>query len=238
MEDRILAIVPARGGSKGIPRKNLATVAGQSLIARAVHAGRDAGLQVFLTTDDQEMREAGIAAGAMAPFLRPDNLASDSASSIHVLQHAIAWYEAETGHPLDMIVALQPTSPLRTAEDVRAAVAAFRDRPDGTRSLISVSQASHLNLSILYRQDEDGCGVQVAPPTGMSRQAEPQFLIRNGAVYIAERDMVVTQTRVICDRPLLYRMPRWRGVNIDDYFELYLAQVLGEHPPSGAAAEA
>lgn len=228
----------ARGGSKGVPRKNLTRVAGESLIARAVAAGRDAGLTVFLTTDDEEMRAAGLAAGAIAPFLRPPALATDSASSIDVLQHVIEWHEREAGSRLDSIVALQPTSPLRTSDDVRGAIEAFDGRLGGTRSLISVSQASHLNLSILYRRDADGCGIQVAAATGAARQVEPQLLIRNGAVYVAERDLIMNDQRVICDRPLVYRMPRWRGVNIDDHFELYLAQLLGEHPPTGAAAEA
>lgn len=238
MSDHVLAVVPARGGSKGIPRKNLAPVAGRPLVARAVAAGLEAGLAVVLSTDDEEIRAAGATAGAIAPFLRPASLATDTASSVAVLQHAVDWYERETGRRVATIVGLQPTSPLRTGDDVRAALASFDARPAGCHSLISVSQASHLNLSILYTPEAGGRGRQVAVHTGLSRHAEPQLMIRNGAVYIVERGLLMDQGRVMCDAPLLYRMPRWRGVNVDDSFELYLAQLLGEHPPSGSAAEA
>lgn len=237
MED-ILAIVPARGGSKGIPRKNLATVCGVPLVGRAVAAAREAGCDVVVSTDDDEIAEAGRAAGATAVLVRPAELATDQAGTLGVLQHAVRAFEGLRGHAISAVMTLQPTSPLRTGEDVREAGARFAKRPPDCRSLISVSQGSHLNPSILYSADPDGRGVPLAAAAAFSRQQEAQLLIRNGAIYIADRALIMDDGRVICDRPLLYRMPRWRGVNIDDYFELYLAQVLGEHPPSGAAAEA
>ena len=236
-QDPILAIVPARGGSKGVPRKNLACVGGRPLVVRAVSAGVEAGLPVVLSTDDEEIRAAGIAAGAIGPFLRPGHLATDTATSIAVLQHAVEWYEHEQRTRVQVVVGLQPTSPLRTADDVRRALAIFETRPAGCRSLISVSQASHLNLSILYRPQGDGRARPVGMQPGLSRHDEPQLMIRNGAVYIAERDMLMNDGQVMCAAPVIYRMPRWRGINIDDYFELYLAQLFGEHPPSGPAAE-
>ena len=230
----VLAVVPARAGSKGVPRKNLLCVAGQPLGVRAVRAG----LPVVLSTDDEEIRKAGAAAGAIASFLRPAHLATDTASTVAVLQHAVEWYEGEIGQRVTAVIGLQPTSPLRTAEDVRGALAAFDERPAGCESLISVSQASHLNLGILYWSDGAGRGHQMAAQAGVSRHDERQLMIRNGAVYIAGRELLMAQGRVMCDAPMLYRMPRWRSINIDDHFELYLAQLLAEHPPSGPAAEA
>lgn len=237
MSGIVLAIVPARCGSKGVPGKNIAIVGAKSLVARAVEAGRDAGLPVLLSTDDEEIRAEGISAGAMAPFLRPAHLSTDRASSVSVLQHAVSWFEAHHDEKVSTVIGLQPTSPLRSAEDVKGALMKFEDRPPGCRSLISLSHASHLNLSILYRLESDGRARQVELPTGFSRHDEPQLMIRNGAVYIAERDLLMEENMVICRSPTVYIMPRWRGINVDDHFELYLAQLLGNYPPCGPAAE-
>lgn len=233
----IVAVVPARGGSKGVPRKNLAVVGGRSLVARAVSTGCEAGLVVVLSTDDEEIQREGIAAGAVAPFVRPADLATDKATSVAVMQHAVGWFEDSIGERVETVVGLQPTSPLRTAEDVRAALAAFAARPAGCRSLVTLSHASHLNLSILYRFNSDGKACQLQPPLGFSRHEEPQLMIRNGAVYIAERDLLMVDGAVICPAPAAYVMPRWRGINVDDHFELYLAQLVADCPPDGLSSE-
>lgn len=235
--DGVLVIVLARGGSKGIPRKNLEVVGGHSLVARAVMSGRDAGLPVLLTSDDPDIRREGEAAGAMAPFERPPHLATDESASIEVLRHAAQWFESESGTKLVTLVILQPTSPLRRSDDVRGALAAFKSRPKVSRSLISLSATGHLNPGILYRSSGEGTAVPISDPSRASRHDTPPIMIRNGAVYIAERDLVVEDGLVMCPTPAFYLMPRWRGVNVDDAFELYLARLLEAHPPEGEAAE-
>jgi CMP-N-acetylneuraminic acid synthetase len=230
-----IAVVPARGGSKGIPRKNLVRVGGASLVAWAVRAGREAGLPVILSTDDPEIRAEGVAAGAQAPFLRPPHLATDTATTVDVLNHVIDWYETSSGRRVAAVATLQPTSPLRTGEDVAQALGTYHSRPEGCRSLITLSPASHLNPTVLYHMQEDGTARVLDPNLCRSRHERPQLFIRNGAIYISERDLLMQEGVAMCAAPTAYVMPRWRGVNIDDYFDLYLAQVIATHPPTGTA---
>jgi CMP-N,N'-diacetyllegionaminic acid synthase len=237
-KDAVLAIVPARGGSKGVPGKNLARVAGQSLVCRAVVSGREAGLPVLLSTDDELIRSEGTSAGALAPFLRPPHLATDAAPTSAVLQHAVTWFEQNYGHKLAAIVTLQPTTPLRAAADVLGALTAYETRPAGCRSVVTVCHTGHLSLGVLYPENPEGIARPIQPTASSSRHEEPPLLIRNGAVYITERDLLMQQAAVMCDTPAVHVMPRWRSINIDDPFELHLAQLLAQYPPAGRAAEA
>ena len=122
---RVLAVVPARGGSKGLPRKNLLPVGGVPLIARVGHVVRGCPSidRTVVSTDDPEIVAYAVAAGIEAPFRRPARLSGDLIGDVEVLQHALAATETDDGTYYDIVVMLQPTSPLRTAEQVEAAIA-------------------------------------------------------------------------------------------------------------------
>ena len=113
---RLLAIVPARGGSKRLPRKNVLLLGGKPLIAWTIDAARDSGcfVDVLVSTDDAEIADRARAHGALVPWLRPPEFATDTARSIDVVLHALDWYERERGAVAGMML-LQPTSPFRTA---------------------------------------------------------------------------------------------------------------------------
>ncbi len=130
----VLALVPARGGSKGLPGKNLRPLAGQPLVAWAVAAGRQAAAvtRVVVSTDSPAIRDAAVAAGAEAPFLRPPELAGDATTDLPVFLHALDWLERHEGYRPDVVVQLRPTSPLRPPGLVDAAVAALLAHPDAT----------------------------------------------------------------------------------------------------------
>ena len=135
----ILAVVPARGGSKGVPGKNLKLVGGRSLTARAVEAGLGAGLPVLISTDDQAIHDEAVKAGAEGGFLRPDYLATDEAKTIDVLIHAAELWQQRHNQMVDAVLTLQPTTPLREASDVLKAVEIWKERVPGSRSLASFS---------------------------------------------------------------------------------------------------
>ncbi|MEZ5179687.1 MAG: hypothetical protein R2746_15805 [Acidimicrobiales bacterium] len=136
----VLVVVPARGGSRGIPRKNLVEVGGRSLLAWAIDAARSSSraTRVVVTTDDAEIADAARAAGADVPFVRPADLAADDTPDLPVFQHALGWLEREEGYRPDLVVHLRPTSPARRAGLVDAAVAELEAHPEAT-SLRSVS---------------------------------------------------------------------------------------------------
>lgn len=138
---KVLGIVPARAGSKRLPGKNTRLLGGRPLTAWTFEAARHSGAlsRICLSTDDESLRELARGHGVDAPFLRPAELASDSASSIDVVLHALAHYESR-GELFDAVLLLQPTSPFRTAATIRRAVELFRDT-QGERDFIGVSPA-------------------------------------------------------------------------------------------------
>lgn len=223
----ILAIVPARGGSKGVPGKNLKLIGGQTMTARAVRCGVEAGLPVLISTDDQAIHEEAVRAGAEGGFLRPDHLATDDAKTLDVLIHGMELWQERHDEEVEAVMILQPTSPLRTSGDVTRALDAWRQRPADSRSLASFASASHLSLGILYRLEGERA-VSVAPAS-YSRHDEPQLSLRNGAIYISEASLL-RQGRILCDQVTPLVMDPWRSVNVDDPYDLHLATLLADRP--------
>lgn len=183
-ENRILAIVPARGGSKRLPRKNVLPLGGKPLIAWTIDTALESGcfMDVLVSTDDEEIADAARAAGAMVPWLRPAELATDTATSMAVCMHALDWYEQQKG-PVDGLLLLQPTSPFRTTASIRRAIEQFCAHPK--QSVVSFSPAESHPMWC-YRVDGDA----IAPfMDGGDRPARSQDLppayVINGALYLA-----------------------------------------------------
>lgn len=212
-----LGVVPARGGSKGIKDKNLRTLAGKPLIAYTIEAANaSVELGDCLVSTDSE-RIAGVAKefGASVPFLRPAELARDESPTVDALVHAVHWYEREHGTRIHAVVVLQPTAPLRTVQDIDESIRLFKE--GGARSLFSCYEEHSAHPVVMY-VEEDGL---LKPLMGekdvvMRRQDFPPVYVRNGAVYISERDLVLEERRIRDDRSLLYLMPRERSINIDE----------------------
>jgi CMP-N,N'-diacetyllegionaminic acid synthase len=140
----VLALVPARGGSKRLPRKNILPLGGRPLIQWSIEAALESGVcsEVLVSTDDYEIAATSRAVGAMVPWLRPAELATDTAASINVIAHAVACYEQEHGE-VEAVLLLQPTSPFRSAESIRGAVQAYAEQSGTARNaVVSVSPAS------------------------------------------------------------------------------------------------
>ena len=149
---KILALIPARGGSKGIPRKNIIGLCGRPLIGYTIEAGLKSRYidTVMVSTDDREIAEVSRACGAEVPFLRPAELASDTAKTIDAVLHAVRTLR-EAGKAFDVLVLLQPTEPLRTAEDIDAALEKYF--ACGEKALVSVSEVD--DHPILMRTIEE-----------------------------------------------------------------------------------
>jgi CMP-N-acetylneuraminic acid synthetase len=142
----VLAVVPARGGSKGIPRKNLQPLGGRPLVAHAVQAGLGASLvsRVLCSTDDPEIAEVARQAGAEVPFLRPAELAQDTTEDWPVFVHALDWLQAHDGWAPDLVVNLRPTSPLRTPRHVDDAIRLLLEsRADSVKAVCLARQHPH-----------------------------------------------------------------------------------------------
>jgi CMP-N,N'-diacetyllegionaminic acid synthase len=224
----LLGFVPARGGSKGIPRKNLISLAGKPLIHYTLEAARACSSldDLLLSTDDEEIAACCAAAGVTTPYRRPPELASDEAPMLAALEHALAWYARATGREPEVVALLQPTSPLRAAEDIDGAVAAFRR--DAADTLASAHPlAEHPSECVI--EETAGWRYLVAPPADATRRQDyrGRYSFINGAIYLARVAVVRRERRlVIPGRTLLYQMPRERGIDVDTLTDLAHAEAL------------
>ena len=180
---KVLAIIPARGGSKGIPKKNIKAVSGKPMINYTIEAAKGCQYidKVIVSTDDEEIAEVSMKAGAIVPFLRPDELATDEAKTIDVVMHAIEFYERKAER-YDIIVLLQPTSPLRNSEDIQKALEYYIRK--GEKSLVSVSEVTE--NPVLMRQFGENTELTklVDEDSTVRRQYMKKYYKVNGAIYI------------------------------------------------------
>ena len=225
---RVLAVVPARGGSKGLPGKNLATVGGVPLVARVgeVVAACPSIDRAVVSTDDDAIATVAEASGLDAPFRRPEDLSGDRIGDVEVLQHALAATEADDASRYDVVVMLQPTSPLRTADQVEGVLRRLVD--DGLDAVWTVSPTDgkahpvkqlRLDDGLLAFDHADGAAI-------VARQQLAPLWHRNGVAYALRRDTLVAGlllgTRTggyVIEGPV---------ANIDDALDLAWAEFLLE----------
>ncbi len=217
----VLAIIPARGGSKGLPGKNIAPLGGKPLIAWTIEAALAARCvsRTIVSTDSPEIAEVARAAGADVPFLRPDHLASDTATTLDVIAHA---HQACPG--FDVLLVLQPTSPLRRAADIDAAFAQMI--ASGAQSCTSVCETDTPPW-LMYRQTEAGFVESVLPPWpgGMRRQDLPPVYVLNGALYFVKTPAFDTTGQLLPSPTAGYIMPAHASIDIDTREDLHRAEV-------------
>lgn len=219
----VLAVVPARGGSKGLPGKNLRTVAGRTLVAHAVAAARGSRFvdEVVVSSDDDAILAEAARLGA-GQVRRPAELARDDTPGVAPLLH-VARSRPECG----VLVLLQPTSPLRRPADIDGCLELMERQ--GAPACISVSQMKHHPMWMFLRADDGGLApvLEVADRPDR-RQAVPPVYAPNGAVYCARRDWLLEGGTLVTRETLGYVMPPERSVDIDTAFDLRLAQCLLE----------
>lgn len=227
---RILGVIPARGGSKGIPNKNLAQLRGVPLIAYTIRAAQQASViaKLVVSTDSEAIREAAVGLGSNV-LMRPAELATDTTPTPPVVAHVLHAVESVDGR-FDAVMLLQPTSPLRTSSDIERAASTFAANP-AADSLISCYDGSATHPSIMYRL----CGDRLAPLFGHDqprrRQDFESVYVRNGAIYLTRRHLIVEEGRLVGDHPLALKMPRERSINIDEPVDLELAAFWLSHAP-------
>jgi CMP-N,N'-diacetyllegionaminic acid synthase len=226
---KILAVIPARGGSKGVPRKNIRPVCGKPLIGYTIETALEASENlhaVIVSTDDQETAAIAMQFGAEVPFLRPKHLADDHTPTVPVLQHAVKFIEDRDDVHIDWALLLQPTDPFRLPEDVRAAIdIALAEECD---SVISVKQVFSTH-PILMKKINEG---QLEPfciteKEGTRRQDyDPPAYMRNGAIYLTRRDVLMNDNSIWGETIRPYIMPEERSVGVDSEMDMKLVEIL------------
>lgn len=223
---RTLILVPARGQSKGIPRKNLRLLGGRPLLEYTAETALSVSRATrrVLSTDDDEIADVGRRCGLEVPFRRPDELARDETPTLPVVQHAVRWLEAE-GEIVEAICLLQPTHPLRSTEDVDACIDLLET--SGADSVVSIIPVPpRYNPHWVYFRDDDG---RLRISTGATepvtrRQDLPPAFHRDGSVYVARRDVVMKQNSLYGRDLLGVLVDPARSADIDTMDDLARAE--------------
>jgi CMP-N,N'-diacetyllegionaminic acid synthase len=220
---KVLGVVTARAGSKGLPGKNVKLLAGKPLLAYTIEAARASGAldAVILSTEDEQIAEVGRQLGCDVPFIRPRDLAQDDTPHLPVIQHAVRWMAERANYACDAVMILQPTSPLRRPEDIRAAVDLLER--SGADSVVSASEIpAHAHPMRALRIDDTGAAVLFVTGERVRhrinrRQDLPAAWVMNGAIYVCRTHVLFArEPSLYGDRVMVYRMPADRGLSIDD----------------------
>lgn len=224
-----LTIIPARGGSKGLPGKNIRLLHGKPLIAYSIEASLKSKYrsEVIVSTDSVEIAEVSKSFGAQVPFMRPSHLSGDEAKTVDVLKHAVECYEQHLGKELSYVMLLQPTSPLRLSTDIDQAVEQFISCE--ADSLQSVCPAEvHPYLLRTFEDDQLLPYIQDQPH--LRRQDLKEMYALNGAIYIVKRKVLMEEDKLVGQSNTGYIMPRERSIDIDDLLDFEMAEFLLQRP--------
>jgi CMP-N-acetylneuraminic acid synthetase len=228
---KVLGIITARGGSKGIPGKNLKLLAGKPLLAYTIDTARRSGAldRVILSTEDEAIATAGRDLGCDVPFIRPLDLAQDDTPHLPVIQHATRWMQERINYQPDAVMILQPTSPLRTAEDIASAVALLDT--SGADSVLSVNAVPvHAHPLRMLRLDATGHATLFVSGEPVRkrinrRQDLPPAWVMNGAIYACRTKVLFdAEPSLYGTRVVAYRMPADRSISIDDLEDWHAAE--------------
>lgn len=227
-DNKILGVITARGGSRGIPRKNIKLLAGKPLIYYTIKAAQKSKLLDYflVSTDDKEIADVAQRYGAEVPFLRPPELAQDKTKTLPVLLHALDWAEKNKDCRFDYILTLQPTSPLRTSQDIDRSIELAREHPnaDSITSVYDLGFPPQKLKKIVRDGLHDYHEKEI---TGTRRQEySTQVYKRNGAIYLTKRDTLLVENSILGSKIIPYIMPTERSVDIDTIFDFELAEFL------------
>lgn len=225
---RTLAIIPARGGSKRLPRKNVLDLGGKPLIAWTIEAALECPFinEVMVTTDDDEIAEIAKRYGANVPFMRPRELASDTATSFDAIKHVIDFYREELGREFDFVVLLQPTSPTRNSQHISEAIELLVER--NADAVISVCEVDHSPLWMNTLPSDHSLGKFLRDEVKNVRSQElPKNYRLNGAIYICRTSCLLAEkTFFISNNIFAYIMSKDTSIDIDDLSDFRLAKCL------------
>lgn len=219
----VVALIPARGGSKGIPRKNLQQFKGQSLLARTIKIARMSQYidHVVVSSEDAEIIQEAKLEGAEVPFVRPHELASDEASSVDVVLHAMSQLPSH-----NYVLLLQVTSPLRAVGDIDSSIEfCLKNCAPTCVSVAAVDKHPFFMVSI----NENGVLKSLYPKNNVSRRQDlPDMYVPNGAIYIVNTTWFLKNKTFISGETVGFVMPKHRSLDIDTTEDLFLLERYAE----------
>jgi N-acylneuraminate cytidylyltransferase/CMP-N,N'-diacetyllegionaminic acid synthase len=227
----ILCTICARGGSKGVPRKNIQEVGGKPLIAHSIEQALawERTDEVVVSTDDEEIQTVATEYGASSPFLRPEELATDEAAKIPVIQHALQEIEDRQDCEYDYVVDIDATAPLRTVDDIESCFrVVLKDEVSNAYTVTEADKNPYFNMVEL---NDDGYAQlsKELPNDVVRRQEAPDVYAMNASVYVYDRNFLINTDTVHGERTKVSKMPRERSVDIDTPLDLRFVEFLMEY---------
>ncbi len=222
----ILCVIPARGGSKGLPGKNIKELSGKPLIAYSIEQAKGAKYvdRIIVSTENREIADIARRYGAEVPFMRPRKLATDDCSIIDVLLHAMDWMENKEKCKFDILALLHATAPLRTTEDIDNSIKLLVDKK--ADNVFSVTEAHRNPYFNMVEVREDRTVRRVKKGSFVTRQSAPRVFDMNASIYVWWKDVLRKKKSVFLKKSQVYVMPRERSVDIDDYLDFRIAEML------------
>lgn len=221
----VLVVIPARGGSKGIPGKNIKPLGGHPLLHYSIWLARRVvpDAQILLSTDSPGIQSVAEETGLHVPFLRPPELATDAAGTYGVLLHSLDWAEAQHGRSFPLLLLLQPTSPFRQLQDLRRCFEAYRP---GTELVVSVMESKANPYYTLFEEDAQGYLQQSKPGHYTRRQDCPPVYEYNGALYLIDTAALRQRPLHQFTRKRKVLMPEERSLDLDTPLDWQIAELL------------
>lgn len=223
---KVLTVVPARSGSKGLPGKNIMPLLGKPLIGWSIEQGLacDYVDDVIVTTDSQEIADIALKFGATIPFLRPANLATDTTSTSDVLVHLIDELELQ-GKSYDYILLLEPTSPLREVSDLNKAFQQLKGTPEAS-SIVGVSRVESQHPEFCISVDDKGFLRSNNNFAVLRRQEINELFYYEGSLYLSEMQTFKKKRNFYHEHTLAYKVPKWKAFEIDDLVDFIIIEAL------------
>ena len=211
----VIAIIPARGGSKGLPGKNIKELCGKPLIAWSIEAGLSSKYidEVMVTTDCEEIARIAREFGASVPFMRPPELSSDTSTSFGTIKHAINFYDKELDKEFDYIVLLEPTSPLRDKSDIDMAIEQLLSNPQAS-AIVGICKTESQNPAFLVKKNNNNflVGYENQDMKVLRRQEISDVYFFEGSVYVSHTKTLINMKTFYHERTFGYEVPKWKSL--------------------------
>jgi len=220
-----LVVIPARGGSKRLPGKNIKPLNGKPLIHYTIEAAREVfeDAVICVSTDDDEIKEVAEQTGLTVPFFRPTSLATDSADTRDVLLHTYEYYKKHLEYEANVIILLQPTSPLRTDRHIKEALKLYSDKLD---MVVSVKETDSNPYFVLYEENKEGYLEKSKKGEFTRKQDCPKVWEFNGAIYLINIKSLLQGQHLNFKKIIKYEMSKESSIDIDDELDWKLTEVI------------
>jgi CMP-N,N'-diacetyllegionaminic acid synthase len=225
-EHVVVCVIPARGGSKGLPGKNIKTFCGKPLIAHTIEQAKQARYidRVIVSTEDEAIANISLKYGAEVPFVRPMELAGDNSSTIDVLLHAINWLEDVDRYDFDILLLLHTTTPLRIVQDIDQSIAFMVE--EKADNIFSVAEAHRNPYFNMVEEGADGFVRLVKEGCFSTRQAAPKVYDMNASIYVWWKYVLKQERKIFLKKTKAFVMPKERSIDIDDDLDFKIAEFL------------